>query len=99
MHLCTCVSEEGGDWEGAGEGGDAKAVASPLELLSLDTHRREVTTTHGTLPTDMRRKPNVNCANVAIPECSAPAFLRQVVRNLLCNQIPEIIPLGSVIIQ
>ena len=25
MHLCTCVSEEGGDGEGAGEGGDAKS--------------------------------------------------------------------------
>ena len=23
MHLCTCVTEEGGDREGAGEGGDA----------------------------------------------------------------------------
>jgi hypothetical protein len=26
MHLCTCVSEEGGDGEGAGEGGDASHV-------------------------------------------------------------------------
>ena len=26
MHLCTCVSEEGGDGEGAGEGGDASNV-------------------------------------------------------------------------
>jgi hypothetical protein len=46
MHLCTSVSE-GGDREGAGEGRDAKAVASPLELLSLDTHRREVAGAHG----------------------------------------------------
>ena len=52
MHLCTCVSEGGGDGEGAGEGGDAKAVASPLELLSLDTHRREVAGAHGTLLTE-----------------------------------------------
>ena len=65
MHLCTCVSEGGGDGEGAGEGGDAKAVASPLELLSLDTHRREVAGAHGTLPTDMRRKTHVNCAKEA----------------------------------
>ena len=40
MNLCTCVSEEGGDGEGAGEGGETKAVSSSLELLSLDTHRR-----------------------------------------------------------
>ena len=48
MHLCTCVNEDGGDGEGAGEGGDVKAVASPLEMLSLDTHRREVAGVHGT---------------------------------------------------
>ena len=47
MHLCTCVTEEGGDREGAGEDGDTKAGASPLELLSLDTHRREVAGAHG----------------------------------------------------
>ena len=47
MHLCACVSEEGGDGEGAGEGGDANAVASSLELLSLDTHRRELAGAQG----------------------------------------------------
>ena len=26
MHLCACVGEEGGDREGAGEGGDASNV-------------------------------------------------------------------------
>ena len=41
--------EEGGDEEGE----DSEA----LSLLSLDTHRREVTGAHGTLPTDIRRKP------------------------------------------
>ena len=49
MHLCTCVSEEGGNEEGAG--------SEALSLLSLDTHRREVAGAHGTLPTDVRRKP------------------------------------------
>ena len=47
MHLCTYVSEEGGDREGTGEGGDTKVGASPLELPSLDTHRREVTGAQG----------------------------------------------------
>ena len=47
MHLCTCVGEEGGDGEGAGEGGDTKAGALSLEVLSLDTHRREVAGAHG----------------------------------------------------
>ena len=55
MHLCTCVSEEGGDEEGAG--------SEALSLLSLDTHRREVAGAHG--PTDIRRKPQVNCAKKA----------------------------------
>ena len=41
------MSEEGGDREGAGEGGDTKAGVSSLEMLSLDTHRREVFGTHG----------------------------------------------------
>ena len=50
MHLCTCVSEEGGDEEGAGSEAPA--------LLSLDTHRREVAGAHG-------RKPQVNCAKKA----------------------------------
>ena len=45
--LCTCVSEEGGDREGVGEGGDTKEGVSCLELLSLDTHRREVVCVHG----------------------------------------------------
>ena len=40
MHLCTCVSEEGGNGEGAG--------SEALSLLSLDTHRREVTRVHCT---------------------------------------------------
>ena len=39
MHLCTCVSEEGGDEEGAG--------SQALSLLSVDTHRREVAGAHG----------------------------------------------------
>ena len=47
MHLCTCVGEEGGDGEGAGEGGDTKAGALSLEVLSLDTHRREWQGAHG----------------------------------------------------
>ena len=47
MHLCTYVGEEGGDGEGAGEGGDTKEGTSSLELMSLDTHRREVTGVHG----------------------------------------------------
>ena len=51
MHPCVCMNEEGGDGEGAGEGGDTKAGASSLELLSLDTHRREVAGAHGTLLT------------------------------------------------
>ena len=50
MHLCTCVSEEGGDGEGVG--------SEALSLLSLDTHRREVAGEHG-------RKPQVNCAKKA----------------------------------
>ena len=62
MHLCTFVNKEGGDGESEGEGGDAEAVVSPLQLLSLDTHRREVTGVHGTCATDMCRKTHVNCA-------------------------------------
>ena len=49
--------EEGGDREGAGEGGDTKAGASCLEILSLDTHRREVAGAHG--------RTQVNCAKKA----------------------------------
>ena len=52
MHLCTCVSEEGGDEEGVG--------SEALSLVSLDTYRREVTGAHGTLSTDIHRKPQVN---------------------------------------
>ena len=52
MHLCTCVSEEGGDGEGVGEVGDSKEVELSLELMSLDTHRREVTGVYGTLLTE-----------------------------------------------
>ena len=33
MNLCTLVSEETGDGEGTGEGGDVKTVSSPLELF------------------------------------------------------------------
>ena len=65
MHLCTCVGEEGGDGEGAGEGGDTKAGASSLEPLSLDTHRREVTGAHGEPRHVTRRNTNVNCATVS----------------------------------
>jgi hypothetical protein len=58
------VSEEGGGGEGAGEGGDAYAVVAvslPLERLSLDTQAGA----QRTLPTDMRRKTQVNCAKKA----------------------------------
>ena len=37
----------GGNGERAGEGGDAKEVASSLEPMSLGTHRREVVDAHG----------------------------------------------------
>jgi hypothetical protein len=62
MHLCTCVgdSEEGGDGEGAGEGGDTQEGASSLELMSLDTHRREVDGAHGEPRNVTRRNTNVN---------------------------------------
>ena len=66
MHLCTSVSE-GGDREGVRKGGDAKAVASSLELLSLDTHRREVAGAHGAKgePRNVtRRNTNVNSAKI-----------------------------------
>ena len=53
MDLCARVSEEWGDVEGV--------VFQDLSRLSLDTHRREVSDVHGTLPTDIRRKPQVNC--------------------------------------
>ena len=38
MNLCVDVSEEGGDEEGSG--------SEELSLLSLDTHRREVSGVH-----------------------------------------------------
>ena len=62
------MGEEGGDGEGVGEGGDTKAVASSLELLSLDTHRREVAGPHGVLhaETQMSILPKYQQA------CSAP---------------------------
>ena len=56
MHPCTCVSEEGGNEEGAG--------SEALSLLSLDTHRREVAGAHGAY-IYIRRKPKVNCAKKA----------------------------------
>ena len=31
MHLCTCVREEGGNGEGAGEGGDTQVVVGRAE--------------------------------------------------------------------
>ena len=65
MHLCTCVSEEGGDGEGAGEGGDTKAGASSLELLPLDTHRREVAGAHGEPRNVTSRNTNVNFAKIS----------------------------------
>ena len=68
MHLCTCVSEAGGAREGAGEGGDTEAGASPLELPSLDTHRREVAGAHGAKGEPLnvtRRNTNVNSAKIS----------------------------------
>ena len=46
------MNEEGGDEEGT----DSEV----LSLLSLDTHRRDVVGGHGTLSTDIHRKPQVN---------------------------------------
>jgi len=40
-------------------------VVLPLKVPSLDTHRREVFGVYGTLSTDTRRKPHVNCAKKA----------------------------------
>ena len=56
------MSEVGRDGEGSGEGGDTYEVSLTLELLSLDTHRRDVTGAYGALSTDVRRKTQVNCA-------------------------------------
>ena len=52
--MCTCVNEEGGNEEGT--------VSETISLLSLDTHRREMSGAHGTLPTDIHRKHKVNYA-------------------------------------
>ena len=37
-----------------------------LYFLSLDTHRREVVGVHGTLPTDILRKPQVSYSKKAV---------------------------------
>ena len=65
MHLCTCVSEEEGDRERAGEGGDTKEGVLTLELLSLDTHRREVTGVHGEPRNFTHRNTNVKSDTVS----------------------------------
>ena len=65
MYLCTCVGEEGGDGEGAGEGGDTKTGTSSLELLSLDTHRREVTGSHGETRNVTHRNTHVNSDKIS----------------------------------
>ena len=57
--------EEGGDGEGVGEGGDTKSVTSSLELLSLDTHRSQVTGTHGESRNVTRRNTNVNSTKIS----------------------------------
>ena len=69
MHLCTCVGEEGGDGEGAGEGGDTKAGASPLELPSLDTHRREVAGAQGEM---LHAETQMSIPHKYEQACSAP---------------------------
>jgi hypothetical protein len=51
------VNEEGGNEEGT--------VSETISLLSLDTHRREISGAHGTLPTDIHRKHKVNYAKKA----------------------------------
>ena len=65
MHLCTCEGEQGGDGQGSGEGGDTKAGVSSLELLSLDTHRREVTGEHGESRNVAHRNTNLNSPKIS----------------------------------
>ena len=63
--ISTCVGEEGGDGEGAGEGGDTKAGSSSLELMSLDAHRREVSGAYGEQRNVTHRNTNVHSLTVS----------------------------------
>ena len=54
----------GGGRGGSGGGGDTKAGASSLELLSLDTHRREVAGAHGEPRNVTHRNTNVNSTQI-----------------------------------
>ncbi len=84
MHLCTCVSEEGGHREGVGESGDAKEGASPLELMSLYTHRRELVGAHGT----KGESRNVTFLQNMSKPVPLLTLLRQVTRHLPRNLDP-----------
>ena len=84
MHLCTYVSEEGGDGEGAG--------SEALSLLSQDTHRREVSGAHDTgrnVQVNYAKKKGEISGHVEIS-----ALLQQTAQNLYCNLTPERILMG-----
>ena len=68
MHLCTCVSEEGGDEEGAG--------SEALSMLSLDTRRREVAGAHGR-PKSIAPKKQRACSTIGTAAAGAPESLLQ----------------------
>jgi hypothetical protein len=69
-----CERGQGGGSETLGEGGDTKAGASPLELLSLDTHRRVKAGTHGAKGTHemLHAETQMSITPKSQQACSAP---------------------------
>jgi hypothetical protein len=78
MHLCTCVSEEGGDGEAASsetpsllctcvneEGGDGKAVCSEMSSLLSYTLRYVSFTEVGIVSRVVLREPMYLCTSVS----------------------------------